>query len=99
MTWWPPPRPTQVVADQHAWIRATAPCSRLPEVPADDPRRIETYPDVSLVDAPRRTDTVLGSSDLVGLAEDTTTRSGGHAGAIALNSESPVTAGFPVALP
>ena len=64
--------PTTVVADQQGVDIDDLFVLTVREGPADDPVRVETYPNVTLVDGPRRIDAVLGSSELVRIAEGTT---------------------------
>jgi uncharacterized protein len=64
--------PTQVVADQQGVDPAALFMLTIREGAADDPVLVESYPNVTLVDGPRRIDTVLGASELVRVAEDAT---------------------------
>jgi phage tail sheath protein FI len=64
--------PTKVVADQQGVDPGDLFMLTIREGPEDDPLRVETYPNVTLVDGPRRIDTVLGASTLVRVAEEVT---------------------------
>jgi uncharacterized protein len=64
--------PTRVVADQQGVEPGDLFMLTIREGPEDDPLRVETYPNVTLVDGPRRIDTVLGASELVRVAEEVT---------------------------
>jgi uncharacterized protein len=71
--------PTQVVADQQGVDPTDLFVLTVREGPADDPVLVESYPNVTFVDGPRRIDAVLRASELVRVAEGETMPGTGRA--------------------